>query len=90
MVGTVTGAYTPFKTEISTDEMDVFKKATGQLLGVKYQPLAVSTQVVSGINYKFFCNSTPVYPDAITTPVMVKIYKQLDGTVHLLEIEKID
>lgn len=85
----MTGAYTPFTTDISKDESDVFKKAAGQLIGVNYQPLAVSTQVVSGTNYKFFCNATPVYPNAITKPVMITIYAQLDGTVHLLEIKEI-
>ncbi len=85
----MTGAYTPFKTEISPEEKDVFKKAMGQILGVNYEPLAVASQVVSGVNYKFFSNATPVYPDAATKPVMVKIYRQTDGTVHLLEIKDI-
>lgn len=83
------GAYTPFRTEISKEESDVFKKATGQLVGVNYQPLAVSTQIVSGVNYKFFCNATPVYPNAITKPVMITVYVQADGSVHLLEIKEV-
>jgi hypothetical protein len=83
------GAYTPFRTEISKEESDVLKKATGQLVGVNYQPLAVSTQIVSGVNYKFFCNATPVYPNAITKPVMITVYVQADGSVHLLEIKEV-
>ncbi|MCX7749656.1 MAG: hypothetical protein N2645_22610 [Clostridia bacterium] len=85
----MTGTYSAFKTDISQDELNVFKKAIGQLVGVNYQPLAVSSQVVSGINYKFFCNATPVYPNAITEPVIILIYEQLDGSVHLNEIKKI-
>lgn len=83
------GAYTPFRTKISPEEKKMFKEVMSNLKGVDYEPLAVATQVVSGTNYKFFCNATVVYPGAPTKPVMVIIYKPLDGAPTLTGIEEI-
>lgn len=41
--------------EISEEEMAMFRKATADDGLVVYSPLSVSTQVVAGTNYKFWC-----------------------------------
>lgn len=85
-----TGAWTPFETTLTTDTMDLFQKATDQLVGVSYRPIAVSTQVVAGTNYSFFCNGTPTYPNATTYAAMLEVYQQPDGSIHLTEIKRVD
>lgn len=47
------GGYTEQR-EPSEDEMELFKSATG-IGEMVFTPLSVSTQVVAGINYKFWC-----------------------------------
>ena len=41
--------------EITSEEMAMFRKATADDSLVVYTPLSVSTQVVAGINYRFWC-----------------------------------
>lgn len=41
--------------EIEQEEMEMFRKATAADSLVVYTPLSVSTQVVAGTNYKFWC-----------------------------------
>lgn len=61
-----------------------FKKATAELLGVSYQPIAVlGTQVVAGMKYAILCRATPVYPDAVPEITIMYIYESVDGTVDI-------
>lgn len=41
--------------EMTHDEMDMFRKATAGDSLIVYTPLSVSTQVVAGTNYRFWC-----------------------------------
>ena len=61
-----------------------FKKATTELLGVSYQPIAVlGTQVVAGTKYAILCKATPVIPDAAPDITIMYIYENIDGTVDI-------
>lgn len=61
-----------------------FKKATAELLGVSYQPIAVlGTQVVAGTKYAILCRATPVIPDAAPDITIMYIYENVDGTVDI-------
>lgn len=61
-----------------------FKKATAELLGVSYQPIAVlGTQVVAGTKYAILCRATPVVPDAVPEITIMYIYENVDGTVDI-------
>lgn len=82
------GAYTAFTSKISSEEMDVFKAAMGGLVGVSYTPLCVSTQVVAGMNYRFFCNAIGIYPNATDYGAMVNIYQPLEGQPHITSIQR--
>lgn len=74
--------------EIPSEAKDAFVEATKDIIGVKYSPVAVSTQVVQGKNYKFFCNTEtelvlpPTYGAAI-----VSIYAPLEGQAHITHIQ---
>jgi hypothetical protein len=75
----MTGAYTKFTTELNDQEKKVFEQAMHDLVGVKYTPLAVATQVVEGVNYKYFCNAVGVYPGAMVHGALVNIYQAPNG-----------
>lgn len=84
------GGWSPFSTVISAEAKTVFETALTGLVGVVYQPLAVSNQVVAGMNYHFLCNSKGVYPGAESIAAMVAIYQPLQGKPHITSIKKID
>ena len=84
------GGWTPYSTTISADAKKVFDSVIKGLIGVKYSPLAVATQVVSGTNYRFFCNSQGGYPGALNDAVIIQIYQPLQGEVHITSIKKVD
>ncbi|HET7831581.1 MAG TPA: hypothetical protein VFK88_01315 [Gallionella sp.] len=75
--GEMVGAWTAYRAP-TPEEIGMFKK-TITLLGVEYTPLAVSTQVVSGMNYRFACNAKVVYPNALNHLAIVGIYKDTAG-----------
>ncbi len=88
MSNTTVGSYTPFSSDISAEDKTTFVNAFEKFAGVKYEPIAVATQVVAGTNYAFFCNATPVYPGAASNPAMVTIFRSLEGHSSITHIEK--
>lgn len=73
----VEGGFTPMHI-VSDEERKLFDKALNQLVGVKYEPLVVATQVVAGTNYRFICNAQIPGKEA-TYPAMVTIFQPLPG-----------
>ena len=60
---------------------DAFAKATEDLLGVHYEPLAViGQQVVAGVNYAIVVKATTVTADPVSAIGVVKLYVGVDGT----------
>jgi hypothetical protein len=59
-----------------------------RLMGVKYEPVSVATQVVAGMNYQFTAIATPVFPNIAPYPVRIFIVKSLQGEVALTGIIK--
>lgn len=86
----VPGGWIPYSTTISADAQKVFDSVIKNLLGVHYTPLAVATQVVAGINYRFFANAQGVYPGALNEGVIIQIYKPLEGAAHITSITKVN
>ena len=82
------GAYTEYSCGISPEAQSVFDKALGGKLGVSYSPFAVATQIVSGTNYSFLCNSKTTYPGAINELAIVTVYKPLDADPQITEIRR--
>lgn len=80
------GTWTAFTSEISPIEMKVFQEAISGIIGVNYTPVAVATQLVSGTNYRFFCNAVATYPGAVNQGMMVQIYAPLEGNPHVVSI----
>lgn len=84
------GAFSPYTSEISNESKAVFDEALKGLLGVTYTPVAVSQQVVAGMNYHFFCNTEAATRFPVTGAAIVSIYKSLNGTAHITNIKEIN
>ena len=83
------GGWTMFSCEINRTAMNVFNTAFEGFVGVKYIPVAVASQLVSGTNYSFFCNSKAVYPNAPWEPALVDIYAPLEGDPHITQSRRL-
>lgn len=86
---TIVGGWTDFDFTISADAKDVLHAVMGKLLGVRYVPVAVATQVVSGTNYCFLCEATGVFPGACTSLVEIYVHRPLKGDPHLSSIKPV-
>ena len=63
----------------------------GDLLGAGYEPVAyLACQVVSGMNYKMFCRTTPIIPDAEPFFTVVTVYADLEGNAEVTDITNVD
>ena len=79
------GAYTAQR-EPTEEEVAIFRQVTGEG-DMVLTPLSVSTQVVAGLNYKFWCRYQDSVHDAYGH-CWVVIYKDLDGNATLTGITK--
>lgn len=65
--------------DLTEDETLLFDKVTEKLVGVKYTPESVATQVVAGINYRFICTAKTLTPKPETYQTEITVYKPLPG-----------
>lgn len=81
------GAYSPYTCKITKEAQIAFDQAMEGIIGVTYSPVAVSSQIVSGMNYKFFCNteSSTLFPRL--GAAIVSIYAPLEGPAHITHIQ---
>ncbi|MCL1127917.1 hypothetical protein [Shewanella surugensis] len=82
------GGWSPWG-PLTAESLEVFDAATSRLLGVKYTPLEVSTQVVAGVNYRFICEARVVIPHAQPYRVMMEIFQPLEGEPIITNIRTI-
>lgn len=68
------GGWSEFHT-LTKDEDILFKEVMGNIYGVSYKPIVVSTQVVSGMNYYFICRATSMTNPPAEFNAEVYIYK---------------
>ncbi|MCB9230772.1 MAG: hypothetical protein H6581_03875 [Bacteroidia bacterium] len=74
------GGWSPFTT-LDEQASGIFRNAVRQtgILGDFYRPIAFATQLVSGINYCFFCNIERPFPNNPMAAAFVSIFKPLGG-----------
>lgn len=70
------GGFTAFR-KAKESEKELFTKMIGTITGVKYELLAVATQVVNGTNYAFLCESKLMYKDDISYNTFVIVHQPL-------------
>ena len=87
-IGQISGGYTEQR-DLTSEELEIFNEAMEDRAGNNFEPLKVSTQVVAGTKYNFYCKSSPVtYPASTEYEyVYVYIFKPLgDGKPTITEI----
>ena len=75
---------------LTDDDWLVFEKAFEGLVGVRYAPVSVATQVSAGINYRFTAAAFPVVPNAVSYTVHIFIFKPLSGEAELTRIVRLE
>jgi len=86
LIAQLYGGWSTYSSDITPEAYEVFEKAIEPLDGVDYEPVAFATQVVAGINYRFFSNATVVYPNAPHKAAMIEIYQPLEGDPSITSI----
>lgn len=81
----IAGGWSKFRA-LTAEDKEVFDKAMDGIMGVSYEPLLVSTQVVAGENFKYLCNATLVIKDPTTSHKMVQIFRSLENEVSITSI----
>ncbi|WP_036877759.1 hypothetical protein [Xylanibacter oryzae] len=86
----VPGGWSQFRSP-TKDEETLFKEVMGVILGVRYNPIVVASQVVNGTNYCFICRAIVVTNPPFEYNVMVYIYKPLEagGKPYCTDIKRI-
>lgn len=80
----VLGGWTPYHTLTPADKQ-VFDQAIKGLVGVKYTPQTVSSQVVAGTNYRYRCLAS-IPPADVVWEAIVEIFKPLNGDPYVTGI----
>lgn len=65
--------------EPSDEEYQLFRKVTDSMEGMSFTPLSVQTQVVAGINYRFYCRFSDGSEEYSPGHCWLTIYKPLPG-----------
>lgn len=83
----VLGGWTPYHNLTPADKQ-VFDQAIKGLVGVKYTPQTVSTQVVAGTNYRYKCLAS-IAPADVVWEAIVEIFKPLEGDPYVTGILRV-
>ena len=74
-------------TEVTDEVRNLLNKATAQLAGGTYEPIAyLSSQVVAGTNHRILCKFTPATKDPKSTYAIVTVYEDLEGNAEITQI----
>jgi predicted secreted protein len=79
------GGYGVFGEE-SAESKDAFDTAFKRFVGMDVKRLAVSAQIVNGVNYLIAGNAKSQYPEAPHKPVLIKVYAPRDGDARIVDI----
>ena len=81
------GGFTDFR-PVTAEDIAIFNRAIGRVVGTTYVPILVSTQVVNGTNYIFIAQTSKVTSTGtIQGLARVKIYVDLQGAAQVISIE---
>ncbi|MGE0076395.1 MAG: hypothetical protein AB7S48_00895 [Bacteroidales bacterium] len=79
------GGWSPYR-ELTAKDRAVFDEALNGFVGVRYVPQSVSTQLVSGTNYRFKCLAS-IPPSEALWYAIVQIYAPLQGKPYITHIQ---
>ena len=88
--GQLCGGYSEVR-EPDTEEYQLFREVTDTVKGMTFIPLSVQTQVVAGINYRFYCRFSDGSEEYSPGHCYLTIYKPLPGQGNptITSIEKL-
>lgn len=72
------GGYTAQR-PLDDEDRRLFDKATENLVGVKYTPQSVATQVVAGTDYRFICTAETATREPQTFRAEITVFRPLPG-----------
>lgn len=87
---TVCGGYTDQR-PLEEQEKQLFRSVTDKLVGVRYTPESVATQVVAGTNYRFVCTAETIARKPETFRAEVTVFRPLpgQGEARITEIRRL-
>jgi len=81
----VIGGWSVFR-HLTPEERILFDKVMQQIIGVGYEPLSVSTQIVEGTNYRFRALGTIIIPSMSQFNATIEIQQHPKGEAILISI----
>lgn len=81
----VAGGWTGLE-EVDEEARALFERAVAEVVGVRYEPLLVASQVVNGVNYRFICKETRMTNPPVRGVAKVSFHVSLDGAVSGVRI----
>jgi hypothetical protein len=81
------GGWAPWSFPVDGEALKVFEEVQSHLLGVKYAPFAVTSQLVAGKNWAFLAGATVVVPNGPQSIKLVHVYQPLNGPLHLTQVK---
>lgn len=87
---TMCGGYTGQR-PLQEQEQQLFRRVTDKLVGVRYTPESVATQVVAGTNYRFVCTAETIAREPETFRAEVTVFRPLpgQGEARITEIRRL-
>ncbi len=82
------GGYSEFR-KLTREEQLIFDQALEGLVGAGYTPLLVSTQVVAGLNYRFYCDAVGITNPPMYFNAYVYVFRSLEGEIKLTKIARV-
>ena len=83
------GGWTPNR-PLEEEDRKLFEQALNGLVGVKYTPLEVSTQIVAGTNYHFICHAEMMTATPVIFYAKVCIFKPLNEKPCIMQIIRLE
>lgn len=84
----VAGGWTDFG-EVDRESAGLLGRVMGDVAGVRYEPVAHSTQVVNGVNHRFVCVLSTVTVPVKKGVVVVSFHEGLDGRLGEPSIQQL-
>lgn len=85
------GGWSSWRFPATEDENKILEEALDDLIGVEYDSLGATSQVVAGVNYAFFAKGTPVLPppNDVPFPAIISVTRSAGGQIELGNIKRI-
>lgn len=77
MSSNITGGYSEWSFDLTSEAMSAFREAMKGLAGASYEPFAFASQVVAGTNYSYLAKSRGAFPNAPLEICKIQVFAPL-------------